>query len=444
MYSLGVLQHMNCERDYKLGRIFITCCLLTFLVLPGARFAHADSLKCLRCHSAPGLLKTTEGRYVSLHVNRDELTSSAHALRDCLDCHTDFRGQPFPHKRKADPVNCIRCHHKGNAVGAPDSLHVEGYTESVHGEALKRGNADAPRCANCHGTHGIRGPSDPKSSVYRTNIPVMCGKCHLDEALVERHGLPDVTEYANSVHAGISHKDGPGLAAVCTDCHGVHDIQPAISPTSGTNKVRVPATCGKCHAKIQELYEKSIHGSALAQGVEDAPACSDCHGEHGIRSISTAASSVNPAHVVTTCSKCHENVRIQRRYGLPAHRLATYMASYHGVANKFGQITVANCATCHGAHNVLPSSDPQSPVNKANLSKTCGGCHPGAGDNFAKGTVHVFLARDGDAIVYWVRLAYLIFIAGLIGVFCMYIALDLFARWRGRLPWRGGTPDAKP
>ncbi|MHB0913712.1 MAG: cytochrome c3 family protein [Armatimonadota bacterium] len=252
--------------------------------------------------------------------------------------------------------------------------------------------------------------------------------------------MPDISGYTNSVHAKIIRKDRLVAAAVCTDCHGVHDIQAAAVPTSSANKAHVPATCGKCHAKIRSVYEKSVHGSALARGVKEAPVCTDCHGEHGIRPISAAASSVSSAHVVATCSKCHENALIQRKYGLPAHRLATYMASYHGIANKYGQTTVANCATCHGDHNILPSSNPQSPVNKANLPKTCGGCHPGASANFAVGTIHVFPTKDGDVIVYWVRLAYRVFVAGLIGSFCMYIALDLLARWRGRIPWhRRGT-----
>lgn len=401
-----------------------------------AQYAYADSLKCLTCHSAPGFRKTTEGKHLSLYVDPDEISDSIHAKKDCLDCHEDFRGQPFPHKQKADPVQCSRCHHKGNGVGAPDSSHIDSYVESVHGTAIKRGDPDAPRCSDCHGTHGIRSPKDPKSSVYQTNIPQTCGKCHFDPTMAKRHNIADITRYQKSIHAKIVRKDRLVTAAVCTDCHGVHNIQPPVKPSSSANRLHISATCGKCHATIHKDYENSIHGKELSKGAKDAPTCTDCHGEHGIQQSSAVSSSVYPTHVVKTCSKCHENVQIQRKYGLPAHRLSSYMSSYHGIANKFGDITVANCATCHGAHKILPSSDPKSPVSKNNLPETCGKCHPGASTNFAEGTIHVFPSMHQDVIVYWVRIAYTLFVALLIGSFCALIALDLLARKQGRLPGR--------
>jgi len=51
-------------------------------------------------------------------------------------------------------------------------------------------------------------------------------------------------------------------------------------------------------------------------------------------------------------------------------------------ASPGGQLFQANCASCHGVHNILPSSDPRSSVNAANLAKTCGVCHAGAGSRF--------------------------------------------------------------
>jgi hypothetical protein len=125
-------------------------------------------------------------------------------------------------------------------------------------------------------------------------------------------------------------------------------------------------------------------------------------------------------------------VKIERKYGLPANRLSTYIESYHGVANKYGDITVANCATCHGAHDIRPASDPKSSISKKNMPKTCGVCHPGASKNFAEGSVHVLPSSKKDKGVYWVRLFYTAFIVVLIGSFCAYIALDLIARWRRR------------
>jgi len=321
-------------------------------------------------------------------------------------------------------------------VGAPDATHVELYADSVHGSALRAGDPDAPACKTCHGTHGIRHIYDIKSSVYRTNIPTTCGKCHFDPGFAKRHKIANVEKYRDSVHARMDTQlSGVETAAVCTDCHGIHDIR---SQHQHNCRFRTPGTCGKCHSYVLKQYEESIHGKAAARGVKSAPVCTDCHGEHLIDKPSSPDSLVYPGHIATTCSKCHENAKIQRRFDLPANRLSSYISSYHGVANKYRDITGANCATCHGAHNVLPSKDQRSMVNKKNLPKTCGKCHPGAGKNFADGSVHLSPTPKHDPAVFWVRKFYFLFVTGLIGSFCGYIALDLRARWIGRLPWRRG------
>jgi DnaJ-class molecular chaperone len=387
------------------------------------------------CHSAPGLSKTIDGKTVSLHVEAGEFRASVHAKKACVECHVDFRGQGFPHKQSAAPVQCSRCHYIGNVAGAPNLTPMKEYADSVHGRAVQRGDPDAPKCKDCHGTHGTRAASDPESSVYRANIADTCGECHLDSKMAERHHIPGpakVRLYKNSVHGKAVRTQGLMAAAVCTDCHGVHNIRAARELRSTVNKPHVPETCGQCHRELYRVYKESFHGKALAQGIKDAPACTDCHGEHTIQRPSEPASSVYPTHVVTTCSKCHEDVKIERRYGLPANRLSTYIDSYHGVANKYGDVTVANCATCHGAHDIRPSADPKSAIHRKNLPKTCGKCHPRAGANFAKGSIHVFPTKHQDRGVYWVRQFYTGFIFLLIASFCCYIALDLFARWRGR------------
>ncbi len=405
------------------------------LASPATPATMVDSGKCLMCHSAKGLSKTIGGKQMSLHVEASELQQSVHAGRKCEDCHTDLAGQSFPHKQNADPVNCSRCHKIDNTVGAPNLSPMTEYADSVHGQAVKRMDKDAPNCKDCHGTHGIKAPSDPKSSTYRSRIAHTCGKCHSDTAMTERHNIPGpatIRLYRDSVHGKAVDKQGLLAAATCTDCHGIHNIEAAKEKGSTVSKPHIPATCGKCHQKIYKTYEESIHGQALRSGIKDAPSCTDCHGEHTIAKPSEERSSVYPTHVVATCSKCHEDMRIERKYGLPANRLSTYIESYHGVANKYGDITVANCATCHGAHDIRPASDPKSSINKTNMPKTCGVCHPGASKNFAEGSVHVLPSSKKDKGVYWVRIFYTGFIILLIGSFCAYIALDLISRWRRR------------
>ena len=144
-----------------------------------------------------------------------------------------------------------------------------------------------------------------------------------------------------------------------------------------------------CHTEVAEQYRASVHGQALARGITQAPLCTDCHGEHKIIKHTNAASPVNAAHIRDTCGSCHGDVRLDRKFGLPSDRLVSFDSSFHGLAAKAGVQTVANCASCHGVHNILPSSDPKSTINPKNLPKTCGQCHPGAGTRFAISQVHV-------------------------------------------------------
>jgi len=79
---------------------------------------------------------------------------------------------------------------------------------------------------------------------------------------------------------------------------------------------------------------------------------------------------------------------------------------------------VANCASCHGVHNILPSSDARSMVNRANLVATCGHCHPGVSEKFTLGKVHVdapLSADTGSMAVRWIRTLYVGMIFAVIG-----------------------------
>lgn len=418
----------------RLARWLLLGAVAFVLSVPAARCATNE--ECLACHSAEGFSTTgKDGKQVSLHVDGAAFQSSIHGRRKCVDCHVDLIGQPFPHKTNVAPVDCTRCHHKGNTQGAPDISPMDGYRDSVHGKAAAAGDKDAPSCKNCHGYHDVRSPSDPKSSTYHKNIPGTCAKCHANPRIIKDHKLPadePVRLYQGSVHGKLVASWNLS-AAVCTDCHGVHDIKAPRQADSSVNREMIPETCGKCHPDVYEQYKQSIHGIAKAKGVKDAPVCTDCHGEHTIQKPTTETSSVYPTHVVKTCSKCHENVRLQRTYGLPANRLASYIGSFHGVANKYGETTVANCATCHTAHSILPSKDPRSSVNKKNLPQTCGKCHPGANRNFAIGDIHVVPSLSHDRVVFFVRTMYSVFVFGMIASFVGYIGLDLLYRRR-----RGG------
>jgi cytochrome b subunit of formate dehydrogenase len=345
--------------------------------------------ECLACHSEPSMTKDDNGKQVSLHVDDAKFKASIHSAFNCVDCHTEIKGAP--HDAATTKPQCATCH----------SDEQSKYDHGLHAKAIKAGDGKAAQCQDCHGSvHELLPSSDPASRVNRHNIPATCGTCHNNKATMQSAGLSTApfNSYEDSVH-GKAVNGGSQTAAVCTDCHGQHDILTARDSNSPIFKFNVPQTCAKCHGNESKQYTASIHGKAIARGVSSAPVCTDCHGIHSIKKPSDPNSSVSAANISNvTCANCHEGVKLTNEFGVPTRRATTYLASYHGMASKMGSAVAANCASCHTAHNILPSSDPASSINHANLAKTCGQCHPGANDNFIKGKVHLDAQMAGSDI----------------------------------------------
>src|SRR4051794_34041707 len=398
----------------------VVICILLFVVAGYAAKKPAPSpadksAECLACHNDASLAKDVNGKAVSLHVDEGKFKASIHGgMFACTDCHKDVKA--FPHDPAPAKVQCDSCH----------ADEVAAYKASVHGLARAAGNNQAATCVSCHGSlHEVVTAGDPASTVAHQNIPKTCGTCHGQKFVMESSGRSAAPfySYEESVH-GKAVAAGSEKAAVCTDCHGSHEILTAANPKSSIFKFNVPNTCAKCHDKVKTEFMASIHGQAIAKGVSQAPVCTDCHGIHGIKSHVDPNSSVSAQNLArTTCAKCHESVRLSEDFGIAGGRASSYLASYHGLATKMGSKIAANCASCHGVHNILPSSDPRSTISQANLAKTCGQCHPGAGDNFIKGKVHIeapLSADVGTVAVTWVRRAYMFLIFGTIGLMALH------------------------
>jgi cytochrome b subunit of formate dehydrogenase len=278
--------------------------------------------------------------------------------------------------------------------------------DSCHDQAKKLpGTAHAAvECGTCH-------PGREKFPHPPGSVNLKCSDCHSAQA----------DQTAMGVH-GVAKAQGNQAAPDCAVCHNsAHEIK-----LPGTTEFRrhVADTCGMCHSEIAEQFKTSIHGQAVARGVRDAPECADCHGEHN---------TVRPSRQVReTCSRCHANLALTAKFGLPPDRIVSYEASFHGLAAKAGSQTVANCGSCHGIHNILPSSDAKSMVHPANLPGTCGSCHPGAGSRFSLGPVHVMEGRAEPAVVRIVRQAYIALIVAVIGLMALHNAGDWFRKLRAR------------
>jgi predicted CXXCH cytochrome family protein len=386
---------------------------------PGA--AQAPDEDCLVCHSDPGL-KNSRGQ--ALSVDPAGFAASIHGAAGlaCVDCHADLAGfTDFPHAEKLAPVACSSCH------GAA----AEAVAASAHGRPHAGPMPFAVQCKDCHGAHDILSREDAASRTFALNIPGTCAACHLEKVRAER-GPEFVGLYLKSAHYRALSKAGLSLAATCVSCHGGHDVRPVDDPGARVARASIIKTCGTCHAGIERDYLEGVHGKAYVKGVGDVPVCTDCHTEHDIRSPADLDSIVYATKVAAVCSRCHDDERLARQYGLLTSRLKTFSASYHGMASKSGETRVANCSSCHGHHDIRPSNDPRSAIAPANIAATCGTCHPGAGPNFSKGRVHVISERTENRWAYTVKIFYLVVIGGLVSVFLAFIAADLYRRLRGR------------
>jgi cytochrome b subunit of formate dehydrogenase len=417
------------RRGFALLSVFIA---FSFCVAAADKKPTNDD--CLACHGESTLTKEINGKPVSLYVSPDKFNASIHgSMFSCVDCHTDIKRSM--HEATPAKVSCAQCHNDQQTV----------YDRSLHAKAVAAGKTNAATCMDCHGSpHELLPAGDPNSKVNHSNIPATCGTCHGQKFVMQQSRLTTqpFVAYQESVHGrGIA--SGIMRSAVCTDCHGSHEILSAMDSKSPIFKFNVPVTCGKCHEPVQRQFETSIHGQAIAHGDWQAPVCTDCHGIHGIRAKNDPKSAVSGLNLAqATCSRCHESVRLSQEFGFDTRKATTYLSSYHGLASRLGSAVVANCASCHGAHNILPSSDPQSSVYPANLVKTCGQCHPGVNERFVAAKVHVDMAisQDKGSIgVRWVRRIYLVIILLVIGA--MLLHNFLIWRWSALQERRLGEPQ---
>ncbi|MEY2465961.1 MAG: hypothetical protein QOD03_482 [Verrucomicrobiota bacterium] len=343
---------------------------------------------------------TVVGLALLLFVDGNFNASAAPILKDssCLDCHSD------------------QTLFRTNSAGKGISLFVDKakLAASIHG---------TNSCVSCHADVTAKHPDD-----NRVLQPVSCAKCH-----AKQHETYDASVHGLAVRAGNS------SAAVCGDCHGSHEILAATSPASPLHFSRQAETCGQCHEQEAKDFAISVHGKAAKAGERDAPTCTDCHSEHKIEGLKNTPSIRISAEV---CSKCHASERLNTKYHLPADRVKTFFESYHGLAAQYGSTVAANCASCHGFHKILPSTDPNSTIHRSHLVETCGKCHPGANEKFAFSQMHVDAASlrsanggagVGGQINWWVRRVYLALIFGTIGGMLVHNGLLFYKKFSAHL-----------
>jgi len=319
---------------------------------------------CLACHQKRDIKSSKDGR--SLFVEEGEIRSSTHAKLACAQCHNEVSPT---HKRSCETitqkVKCDNCHEQ---IG-------QEYLTSKHGQLFLTGDPNAPTCKECHGTHRVLKKNDSTSPIFPTNIPELCARCHRDgEKAAARYHGPEtniVKHYVESIHGKGLLKSGLTVTATCADCHTPHHELPADDPGSTVNAANLPKTCGRCHHGIYEQFEKSVHATAKTD--KKLPTCKDCHASH---TINRADLDNFRFEIMDKCGKCHEDIA------------KTYFDTFHGKASRLGFAKAAKCYDCHGAHDILPTSDPASRLSRQNIVATCKKCHSGATRQFAGYLTH--------------------------------------------------------
>ncbi|MEN8172568.1 MAG: cytochrome c3 family protein [Chloroflexota bacterium] len=313
---------------------------------------HGDT-NCLMCHFDPDFTGHPEdGSTVSLYIEPGVFYRSVHAEAglECLACHVDQKG--YPHQASGQ-VTCQDCHEDldttQDAQYRPISVelnyadkrsitlalnencracHEENFEESVdsaHVRVQVGGNRNAPVCVDCHGSHDITSPNEPRIKISQT-----CATCH----------LAVYSTYQASIHGTALETDSNPDVPACVDCHGVHNVR---GPRDVDFHNDMIAVCGGCHAdedrmekyeistNVFDTYLDDFHGRTVnffRNTDNNIPSnkatCFDCHGIHNIRPADDPSSTVYPHNLQATCQQCHADAGIAFPQAWLSHYVPTW------------------------------------------------------------------------------------------------------------------------
>ena len=262
------------------------------------------------------------------------------------------------------PNSCVDCH-----SALEGELHVtqEQFAQDIHAQK-------GLTCASCHGGDPSKTDESAmskaaafKGKIEHAAVPKLCGSCHSDPGFMRQYNpslrTDQLGQYQTSVH-GKRLAAGDSKVAVCTDCHGVHDLRPASDTRSKVHPLNIATTCSRCHADGQYMgaykiptnqfaaYKTSVHHAALTErGDLSAPTCTTCHGNHG-------ATPPGVGNVANVCSTCH------------VFQAQLFDASPHKAA--FASAGLPGCVTCHSNHGIAQPSDAMLGTS---VQSVCTNCH---------------------------------------------------------------------
>lgn len=309
----------------KTGReiILLTGIILAFILLltPETVFGNNVSGICGDCHMSG---KNGNGAAHNVPLAQS-ISASVHKKFRCIECHEYHPEVKVTKGREAHApfksVECASCH---VAMGR----FVE---QDPHYAAWKSGKLKSSPCILCHGYHNIHISTDPESKLNAANIKKFCSTCH--------KGIDPPAKY---------HREDRLSRRVCISCH--NDMH-------------------------QDLEGYHIDMNVFSNAIHHVQECIDCHSD--ITEIPHAAKLKE-----VDCVKCHESYRYQKNGHLFTEE---YKESVHGIEKIIkGNKRAPWCSDCHGTHNILPATDPDSSISRKNVVSTCGKCHKYNGANGPK------------------------------------------------------------
>jgi hypothetical protein len=290
------------------------------------------------------------------------------------------------HAQQAARTSCEACHGDASTFEASQVKIVHDAARSIHGNLRIS-------CHDCHGGNPDPALADDMDAAMdpsfarnpyrgipaRNQIPELCGGCHSSAAFMRRYNpaarIDQLAEYRTS-HHGIGLSRGDLNVAVCTDCHGVHDILKVETPSSPVYPTKVAETCATCHSDAQKMagyrtdrgrplpvdqlaaWKLSVHARAMFEKNDlSAPTCNDCHGNHG-------ATPPGVESVVFVCGACHgrETELFRASVKQPAFAAhneylqggETCASCHEGMPQNVLVIDqFSECVTCHDNHAII-------------------------------------------------------------------------------------------
>lgn len=118
---------------------------------------------CAKCH---------QGIYEEFRtsIHHPDVSDSEERLPNCSDCHSSHTIERVD---KADFRQTIL-----NQCGECHKEVTETYFDTFHGKVSILGSEKTAKCHDCHGSHNILPPFNPKSTLSRNNIIETCQTCH--------------------------------------------------------------------------------------------------------------------------------------------------------------------------------------------------------------------------------------------------------------------------